>query len=54
MLKFKKKNQNRFKLIGFLRQKVPVWLGFFPVWVRSGFFGLRLIKSKPNRTSWFF
>jgi len=36
-----------------------VWLGFFPIWhglfsglgsVRFGFFGFRLIKSKPNRT----
>jgi hypothetical protein len=22
--------------------------GFFPVWVRFGFFGFRLIKMKPN------
>ena len=37
--------KNRFK---------PVWLGFFPVWVRFGFFGFKLIKPKPNRTSRFF
>jgi hypothetical protein len=28
----------------------PVWLGFFPDWVRFGFFGLRLIKPKPNQS----
>jgi hypothetical protein len=32
----------------------PVLLGFFPVWVRFGFFGFRLIKLKPNRTGRFF
>jgi hypothetical protein len=39
-----------------LAQFFPVWLsflsGFFPV--RCGFFGFRLIKLKPNRTSRFF
>jgi hypothetical protein len=47
--------------LGFLGQKLvqtglarlfPVWLGFFPVLVRFGFFGFRLIK--PNQTSRFF
>jgi len=31
-----------------------VWLGFFSAWVWFGFFSLRLIKPKSNRTSRFF
>jgi hypothetical protein len=56
---FFEKNRNRFKptSFGYFGKKnrfKPVWLGFFPVWVRFDFFGFRLIKPKPNRTSWFF
>ena len=55
---FFKKNLNRTETgsnrpisvrFGFLGQK-PVWLDFFPVWVRFSFFGFRLIKPKPNRS----
>jgi len=49
-------DKNRFKLVWFgffwFGLVFLVWLGFFPVWVRFGFFGFQLIK--PNRTSWFF
>ena len=45
-----------FRFASGLARFFPVWLGFlsgfFPV--RCGFFGFRLIKLKPNRTSRFF
>ena len=39
-----------FRLDSFWLVFFPVWLGFFPDWVRFGFFGLRLIKPKPNQS----